>query len=401
MLAVSAMAVAAYSQTTSFTYQGTLTDQGSPANGNYDMQFKLYDSLGGGTQIGSTLTRSPVAVANGGFTVALDFGAAGFPGADRFLEISVRPPKGVFTMLVPRTQVLSSPYAVRAFTVTGPVAGTSASAVLSVTNDQPGITNPSLDNLPPSALKGEATSATNTNVGLVGIGYGSTGIGVIGVTRSGSATEQLDPVGVLGVASSPTGAGIAVSADNETPQGTAIDAQTVGSGYIFKGSGHGAGNVSITGTGNMTLSGMVEIGGTMNIGNLPSGGSAPLCVGPGNVPNIIKFCSSSYRYKRDIRPFSGGLALVDRLRPIAFAWKEDGSREIGLGAEDVAKVDPRLTFNNNQGEVEGVKYGQLAAVLINAIKEQQAQIERQQAQIDALTREVRRSGRHTLAQRRH
>jgi hypothetical protein len=235
----------------------------------------------------------------------------------------------------------------------------------------------------------------------MGIAGGSTGIGVIGITRGGGATEQLDPIGVLGVASSTTGSGVAVSADNETPQGTAIDAQTVGTGNIFKGSGHGAGNVLITGAGNMTLSGTVEIGGTMNIGNLPSGGSAPLCVGPGNVPNIIKFCSSSYRYKKDIRPFNGGLALVDRLRPIAFAWKADGSREVGLGAEDVAKVDPRLTFNNNKGEVEGVKYGQLTAVLINAIKEQQAQIERQQAQIDALKREVRRQGRHTFVTRRH
>lgn len=52
-------------------------------------------------------------------------------------------------------------------------------------------------------------------------------------------------------------------------------------------------------------------------------------------------------------------------------WKESGLGGIGLGAEDVAKIEPRFTFKNGNGEVEGVKYGELNAVLINAIKEQQ------------------------------
>ncbi len=45
-------------QTTAFTYQGKLTDTGSPASGNYDMQFKLFDTVtvGTGTQQGSTAT---------------------------------------------------------------------------------------------------------------------------------------------------------------------------------------------------------------------------------------------------------------------------------------------------------------------------------------------------------
>src|SRR5437868_14004586 len=77
-------------QTSSFTYQGRLTDGGTAANGNYDFQFALFDILSGGTQIGSTQTISTVAVSNGVFTVSLDFGANSFPGASRFLEISTR-----------------------------------------------------------------------------------------------------------------------------------------------------------------------------------------------------------------------------------------------------------------------------------------------------------------------
>src|SRR5437773_9798769 len=80
-------------QTTSFTYQGKLADTGSPASGQYDFQFKLFDTatVGTGTQQGSTVTVSNVTVTAGIFTVQIDFGAGSFPGAARFLEIAVKP----------------------------------------------------------------------------------------------------------------------------------------------------------------------------------------------------------------------------------------------------------------------------------------------------------------------
>src|SRR5207253_5976703 len=94
---------------------------------------------------------------------------------------------------------------------------------------------------------------------------------------------------------------------------------------------------------------------------------------------VIAVCtSSSLRYKQQIAPFSGGLDLIRRLRPISFTWKMDGSRDLGLGAEDVAKVEPLLVTHNDKGEIEGVRYDRLNVVLINAIKEQQNQIDRQQ-----------------------
>ncbi len=101
-------------QTTVFTYQGRLTDGGTQANGNYDLQFALFDNVAGPTQIGSTLTRNNVGVSGGVFTVQLDFAVSVFPGADRFLEIGVKPAGGPsFTILSPRQQINSSPYAIR------------------------------------------------------------------------------------------------------------------------------------------------------------------------------------------------------------------------------------------------------------------------------------------------
>jgi hypothetical protein len=104
----------AQAQTSTFTYQGRLSDGGTPANGTYDLQFKLYDALTLGNLQGSpdTVTRTAVNVTNGVFTVQLDFGASGFPGADRYLEISVQHNGGGYTTLLPRQQLTSTPYAI-------------------------------------------------------------------------------------------------------------------------------------------------------------------------------------------------------------------------------------------------------------------------------------------------
>src|SRR5262245_43530345 len=119
VLTILISAFVASAQTSSFTYLGRLTDGGMSANGNYDLQFALFDSLSGGAQVGSTLTRNTVAVSNGIFTVSLDFGANAFNGASRFLEISAQPSGGgAFTLLSPRQQTTSTPYAVRSLNAT-------------------------------------------------------------------------------------------------------------------------------------------------------------------------------------------------------------------------------------------------------------------------------------------
>lgn len=98
----------------------------------------------------------------------------------------------------------------------------------------------------------------------------------------------------------------------------------------------------------------------------------------------LSFCSSSLRYKQQVAPYSAGLDLIRRLRPISFTWKGNGTRDLGLGAEDVVKVEPLLVTHNDKGEIQGVKYDQLNVVLINAIKQQQTQIETLRAENTAL-----------------
>jgi predicted outer membrane lipoprotein len=99
-------------QTTAFTYQGQLRDGGTNANGTYMMIFKLYDTASSGNQIGSAITDSPT-LANGLFSVNLDFGAGAFNGSARWLDITVTNGPDTQT-LTPRVQVLPSPYALYA-----------------------------------------------------------------------------------------------------------------------------------------------------------------------------------------------------------------------------------------------------------------------------------------------
>ena len=105
----------AAAQPSAFTYQGQLTDLGTPANGSYDLRFLLYPAVGTGAPVGPILTNSAVAVVNGVFTTTLDFGEAAFDGAERWLEIGLRPQGGnVFVTLAPRQRLAPTPYALRA-----------------------------------------------------------------------------------------------------------------------------------------------------------------------------------------------------------------------------------------------------------------------------------------------
>ncbi len=137
VLTLLALCATAQAQTTSFTYQGSLTFGGSLATGSYDLQFKLYDQLAGGSLQGSpsTVTVFGVAVTAGVFSVELDFGATAFPGATRYLEISVRPAgNGSFTTLSPRQQITSTPYAIRSLSAASADAATTATSATTATN---------------------------------------------------------------------------------------------------------------------------------------------------------------------------------------------------------------------------------------------------------------------------
>ena len=65
--------------------------------------------------------------------------------------------------------------------------------------------------------------------------------------------------------------------------------------------------------------------------------------------------------------------------------KFDGKREIGVVAEDVNKIMPEVVSRDPKThEVQGVDYSRLAALLIEAVKSQQVEIEQLKSQIERL-----------------
>jgi hypothetical protein len=72
--------------------------------------------------------------------------------------------------------------------------------------------------------------------------------------------------------------------------------------------------------------------------------------------------------------------------------------DIGFVAEEVASIEPLLTTTNKYGEVEGVKYDRISAVLVNAIKEQQSQIEVQSAELADLKAKLKKQAGVNAAQ---
>ncbi|NNE97696.1 MAG: hypothetical protein HKN25_01615, partial [Pyrinomonadaceae bacterium] len=120
---------------------------------------------------------------------------------------------------------------------------------------------------------------------------------------------------------------------------------------------------------------------TVRIGRLGTPGSTNICR---NSLNELSVCSSSIRYKSNIKELGFGLDVIEKLQPVSFKWLEDGQADIGLVAEDVFKISPLLITLDKNGNVEGVKYDRLGVVLLNAVKEQQKLIESQNAKINEL-----------------
>jgi hypothetical protein len=121
LMMIAVFSVAAFAQTTAFNFQGWLNDGSSAANGNYDLQFKLFDALTGGNQVNATVDRPNLMIINGVFSTTLDFGSLAFnTTGNRFLEISVRPAgsPNAHVVLGARQQILTVPFAARSASAT-------------------------------------------------------------------------------------------------------------------------------------------------------------------------------------------------------------------------------------------------------------------------------------------
>jgi hypothetical protein len=84
--------------------------------------------------------------------------------------------------------------------------------------------------------------------------------------------------------------------------------------------------------------------------------------------------ASALRYKEDIQVIESGLDKVLKMRGVSYIKKNNKQKEIGVIAEEMNEIIPDVVSKNKEGDVESVSYSRLTAVLIEAIKEQQQQI---------------------------
>ncbi len=232
----------AVAQTSAFTYQGKIDVSGTPANGAFDLQFKLFDALAGGNQQGSTLALDEVTVTGGLFTVSLNFGASVFSGANRYLEIGIRPgsDSGPYTVLAPRQAVTATPYAIKSLNA-ATADGLSVACVGCVTSNQIGSVSGGTVNgaIPVASVPaGSANYIQNGALQQAGASFNISGNGTAGGTLAANivnATTQYN----MGVNRMLSNAG-----SNNLFVGTNAGINNTGGSNTFVGSGAGIANTS-------------------------------------------------------------------------------------------------------------------------------------------------------------
>ena len=141
----------------------------------------------------------------------------------------------------------------------------------------------------------------------------------------------------------------------------------------------GSGNVGI---GTTSPSQALEVNGQVKIDTFASASATAVCQNA----NVLASCSSSIRYKENVKDAKFGLREVMALRPVTFKWKKRDENDMGFIAEEVEKINS-LFVTYKAGKIEGVKYPQLTAVLVNAVKTLKATNDNQTIAIQNLQNE--------------
>jgi len=93
--------------------------------------------------------------------------------------------------------------------------------------------------------------------------------------------------------------------------------------------------------------------------------------------------TSAQRYKENIASITSS-NVIYQLRPVTFDWKETGTHDIGLIAEEVNEHIPEMVSIDEDGNIEGVKYSKLTSLLVKAVQDQQQTIEQLTTRISYL-----------------
>jgi hypothetical protein len=243
-----------------------------------------------------------------------------------------------------------------------------------------------------AALLLSTTGALNTAVGAAALlnnqnGASNSALGSEALT-SNITGDRNTAVGFQALGSNTVGA------FNTASGVEALSFNTTGNFNIALGVGAGtnviaANNVICIGSGGSDVSDTTWINNIYGV-TTQSGTTAPVIVSEGGQLGTV---ASAERFKKDIVAMDKTSENILLLRPVTFHYKSDIKQipQFGLIAEEVAKVNPALVLPDKEGKPYTVRYDAVNAMLLNEFlkehrknQEQQANIQRQQTQIEAL-----------------
>ena len=85
--------------------------------------------------------------------------------------------------------------------------------------------------------------------------------------------------------------------------------------------------------------------------------------------------------KKNIQKISNSTDLIKQINGVRFDWKDNDESSAGVIAQEVEEIMPEIVHTNDDG-IKSVNYNGIIGLLVEAIKEQQNQIEELKSQIN-------------------
>ena len=340
------------------SYQGTLVENAFPASGTFTIAFRFYDTPTDGSPLaGWEETRSDVPVSDGHLRALLGSETPLpedlFAGREAvYLEVEVD------GETLPRLRVASTAYALHAGTADRVADGSVATAALA----ENAVT---ASRLATAAVTTRAIGDGEVTERTLSSGAVTTRVlapqSVTGTKIADGTVTSVD-LGPASIAGDVLADGVVTT---RKLANAAVTSDKVGVGQVLK-----------------TLNGLTDdvrllAGPNVNIATNSGDGTITISAETSSL--------SSQRWKSNVRPIADPLAQVRQLRGVRYTWTETGEEHLGLIAEEVGRVVPEVvTYEDNGVDARSVDYARLVALLIEAVKAQQAQLAAERSAIDDL-----------------
>jgi hypothetical protein len=116
---------------------------------------------------------------------------------------------------------------------------------------------------------------------------------------------------------------------------------------------------------------------TQSSGNLTiaNTSSSKLTYNPstGTLSSVIFSATSDINKKENVERITDAVSTVQQLRGVTYNWKDNGSKGMGLIAQEVEKILPELVTESDNGKA--ISYNNIIGLLVEAIKELKIEID--------------------------